>query len=245
LHILYQIFDWEYFLWAVVWGLYGYDCIRKVDKGRFLIVLSRRSLHAKFSESNFCRARKIFYFSEFLRPSRLVFEEDWIRPNLSARPLSSQSRYLKTLSQVAEPFRVLSLVQGWILLVYGPILTFSHNLNLALTTVLVGAYANSAIMAILLRNSPFWKRLSQKHHRQIISDLFLCVPYGINVAGRISMGLSLPFSLFPHLLFPAPSEETKAVLRQMVDEMQNSYDFEDGSELIEKLRALGESKYVS
>ena len=242
---LYQILEWEYFLWAVVWALYFFDCIRRIDGGRFLIVLSRKSLHAILSENVFTIARKSVYMAGFLHPSHLIFEEKWFPPNLAALPTSSQDRYLKTLGQAAEPFRMLGFVQGWILLIYGPILTFSYNLNFALSIVLVMAYANSTLTAIFFKRSILWKRISQKYRWQIVFDLFLCVPYGINFAGRITKGLSPPFFLFSHLLHPAPSEETKAVLRRMVDEMLISYDCTDGTELIEKLRALGESKYVN
>jgi len=244
LYRLYQFLDWEYFLWAVIWGLYFFDCTRRVDDSRFLIVLSRKSLHAIFSENVFVIARKSVYLAGFLRPGHLVFEEKWFPPNFLARPTASQNSYLKVINQAAEPFRVLGFVQGWILLVYGPFLTFFHNLGFALTAVLLMAYANNTLATILLRKSIFWKRLSQKYRRHIISDLFLCVPYGINVTGRIARGLSLSFPLFPHLLHPAPTEETKAVLRQMVDEMLISYDCKEGTELIEKLREVGESKYV-
>ena len=225
----------------VVWGLYLFDCIRRVDDGQFLIALSRKSLHAIFLENVYTIARKSVYLAGFLRPSYMVFQERWFPPNLTGIPSASQRRYLMTLNRAAEPFRMIGFIQGWILLIYGPILTYLYNLGFALTTVLIIAYLNNIIAVILLRKSTFWSRLPKKHYRHIISDLFLCVPYGINITERISKGITLPFYLFPHLLHPSPSEETKAVLRRMVDEMLISYEYEEGNELIENMRALGES----
>ena len=184
----------DYLIWCVIWSIYLLNSIRLVRQDEFLVLISSSRIHGIYNNTGLLLFDKRLYFSEFLRPTRAVFTQKWISETLE-NSKESHRRYLTVIDRALEPFRIIGLVNFYILLLLAPALTFSHSVSLAVIVTLPVCYLTNIAFLPLMLKSILWKRLSKNRRAGIILDFVLFPPAAISIVGKLCRNLFIKADL--------------------------------------------------